>query len=240
MANEVCGSFVSKGFLSSVGAGGSSARYREGETIFAQGDPADALFYIQSGKVKMTTVSAHAKEAVIGIHGAGEFFGEGCLAGQAVRISTAVAMADSTIVRLEKAAIIRVIHDEQAFARVFLNHLVQRNARMEEDLIDQLFNSSEKRLARVLLLLANFGKPGGLQAELAGISQQTLAEMVGTTRSRVNYFMNKFRRLGYIDYNGHIEVRSSLFSVLLQDEPRAVQGDGERGHSERDHGDAPG
>jgi CRP-like cAMP-binding protein len=133
-----------------------------------------------------------------------------------------------------------VIHDEQAFARVFLNHLVQRNARMEEDLIDQLFNSSEKRLARVLLLLANFGKPGGLQAELAGISQQTLAEMVGTTRSRVNYFMNKFRRLGYIDYNGHIEVRSSLFSVLLQDEPRAVQGDGERGHSEREHGDPPG
>jgi CRP/FNR family transcriptional regulator, cyclic AMP receptor protein len=222
MATRTNGDFDPKAFLASVGAGRSIAKAREGEVIFSQGDPADALFYMQKGKVKVTTLSTHGKEAVVAILGAGDFFGEGCLAGQPLRISTVAAMADSSIVRLQKLAVIRVLHDEPAFSELFMAHLLARNIRMEADLIDQLFNSSEKRLARLLLLLANFGKDGKPQPVVAKISQETLAEMIGTTRSRVSSFMNKFRRLGFIQYNGHLEVHSSLLSVVLHDDSRSV------------------
>ena len=188
--------FDPKAFLASVGEGRSIAKSREGQVIFSQGDPADALFYIQKGKVKVTTLSSHGKEAVVAILGAGDFFGEGCLAGQPLRISTVAAMVDSSIARLDKAAVIRVLHEQPAFSELFMAYLLARNIRMEADLIDQLFNSSEKRLARLLLLLANFGKEGRPQPVVAKISQETLAEMIGTTRSRVSFFMNKFRRLG--------------------------------------------
>jgi CRP-like cAMP-binding protein len=223
MAASSNGSFDPKAFLASVGAGRSITQSREGELIFSQCDPADALFYIQKGKVKVTTLSEHGKEAVVAILGHGEFFGEGCLAGQPLRISTVAAMTDASIARLEKAAVIRVLHDEPAFSELFMTYLLARNVRMEADLIDQLFNSSEKRLARLLLLLANFGKEGKPQPIIAKISQETLAEMIGTTRSRVSFFMNKFRRLGFIDYNGHLEVHSSLLSVVLHDDPRSVR-----------------
>jgi CRP/FNR family cyclic AMP-dependent transcriptional regulator len=223
MAASNNGSFDPKAFLASVGAGRSITQSREGELIFSQGDPADALFYIQKGKVKVTTLSEHGKEAVVAILGHGEFFGEGCLAGQPLRISTVAAMTDASIARLEKAAVIHVLHDEPAFSELFMTYLLARNVRMEADLIDQLFNSSEKRLARLLLLLANFGKEGKPQPIIAKISQETLAEMIGTTRSRVSFFMNKFRRLGFIDYNGHLEVHSSLLSVVLHDDPRSVR-----------------
>ncbi len=224
MASKDNGSFDPQAFLASVGSGRSITRTREGEVIFSQGDPADALLYIQKGKVKVTTLSEHGKEAVVAILSAGDFFGEGCLAGQPLRISTVTAIEDSSIARLEKAAVIRVLHDETAFSELFMAHLLARNIRMEADLIDQLFNSSEKRLARLLLLLANFGKEGTPQPIIAKISQETLAEMIGTTRSRVSFFMNKFRRLGFIDYNGHLEVHSSLLSVVLHDDPRSVRG----------------
>jgi CRP/FNR family transcriptional regulator, cyclic AMP receptor protein len=224
MATSTNGEFDPKAFLASVGAGRSIAKAREGQVIFSQGDPADALFYIQKGKVKVTTLSSHGKEAVVAILGAGDFFGEGCLAGQPLRISTVAALVDSSIVRLQKAAVIRVLHDEPAFSELFMAYLLARNIRMEADLIDQLFNSSEKRLARLLLLLANFGKDGKPQPVVAKISQETLAEMIGTTRSRVSSFMNKFRRLGFIEYNGHLEVHSSLLSVVLHDDPRSVRG----------------
>ncbi len=224
MATGSNGSFDPKAFLASVGAGRSITKSREGELIFSQGDPADALFYIQKGKVKITTISEHGKEAVVAILNAGDFFGEGCLAGQPLRISTAAAMIDTLAARLDKAAVIRVLHDEPAFSELFMTYLLARNIRMEADLIDQLFNSSEKRLARLLLLLANFGKEGKPQPVVAKISQETLAEMIGTTRSRVSFFMNKFRRLGFIEYNGHLEVHSSLLSVVLHDDPRSVRG----------------
>ena len=222
MATSTNGEFDQKAFLASVGAGRSITEPRDGEIIFSQGDPADALFYIQEGKVKVTTLSSHGKEAVVAILGAGDFFGEGCLAGQPLRISTVAAMADSNIARLDKAAVVRVMHDEPAFSGLFMEHLLARNIRMEADLIDQLFNSSEKRLARLLLLLANFGKDGTPQPVVAKISQEMLAEMIGTTRSRVSSFMNKFRRLGFIDYNGHLEVHSSLLSIVLHDDSRSV------------------
>ena len=224
MATSTDGEFDPKAFLASVGAGRTVAKAREGQVIFSQGDPADALFYIQKGKVKVTTLSTQGKEAVVAILGPGDFFGEGCLAGQPLRISSVAALAPSSIVRLQKAAVIRVLHDEPAFSELFMTHLLARNIRMEADLIDQLFNSSEKRLARLLLLLANFGKEGRPQAIVAKISQETLAEMIGTTRSRVSFFMNKFRRLGFIEYNGHLEVHSSLLSVVLHDDPRSVRG----------------
>jgi CRP-like cAMP-binding protein len=224
MAASSNGSFDPKAFLASVGVGRSITKSHEGELIFSQGDPADALFYIQKGKVKVTTLSEHGKEAVVAILGHGDFFGEGCLAGQPLRISTVAAMTDVSIARLDKAAVIRVLHDEPAFSELFMAYLLARNVRMEADLIDQLFNSSEKRLARLLLLLANFGKEGKPQPIIAKISQETLAEMIGTTRSRVSFFMNKFRRLGFIDYNGHLEVHSSLLSVVLHDDPRSVRG----------------
>jgi CRP-like cAMP-binding protein len=215
--------FDPRAFLASVGEGRSILKRRVGQTIFSQGDPADALFFLQKGKVKVTTVSQQGKEAVVAILGAADFFGEGCLAGQPLRISTVAALADCSIARLDKAAVINVLHAQPAFSELFMTYLLARNIRMEADLIDQLFNSSEKRLARLLLLLANFGKEGAPQPVLAKISQETLAEMVGTTRSRVSYFMNKFRRLGFIEYNGHLEVHSSLLSVVLHDDPRSVR-----------------
>ena len=224
MATSPNGAFDPKAFLANVGEGRSITKSREGEVIFSQGDPADALFYIQRGKVKVTTLSSHGKEAVVAILGAGDFFGEGCLAGQPLRISTVAAMANSSIARLQKGAVIRVLHEEPAFSELFMAYLLARNIRIEADLIDQLFNSSEKRLARLLLLLANFGKDGSPQPVLAKISQETLAEMIGTTRSRVSSFMNKFRRLGFIEYNGHLEVHSSLLSVVLHDNSRSVRG----------------
>jgi len=222
MAARPNGVFDPKAFLASVGEGRTLVKALDGKVFFSQGDPADALFYIQRGKVKVTTLSSHGKEAVVAILGPGDFFGEGCLAGQPLRISTVTAMADSSIARLDKAAVARVLHDQPAFSELFMAYLLARNIRMESDLIDQLFNSSEKRLARLLLLLANFGKEGGPQPVVAKLSQETLAEMIGTTRSRVSSFMNKFRRLGFIEYNGHLEVHSSLLSVVLHDDPRSV------------------
>ena len=212
-------SFDPKAFLAKVGEGRSIDRYRKDQIVFSQGDPADAAFYIERGEVKFTVVSEQGKEAVVAILGTNQFFGEGCLAGQAQRIATVVTMTDSVIVRLEKAAIVRVIHQEPAFSGMFIAHLLARAIRVEADLVDQLFNSSEKRLARLLLLLANFGKDEKPEPILAKISQETLAEMIGTTRSRVSFFMNKFRKLGLIDYNGSIEVHSSLLNVVLHEEP---------------------
>jgi CRP/FNR family transcriptional regulator, cyclic AMP receptor protein len=211
--------FDPKSFLAMVGKGRGIGEYHKGEIVFSQGDPADGVFYIQSGKVKVTVVSEQGKEAVVAMLGTNDFFGEGCLAGQARRIATVATIMDSVIVRLEKAAIVRVIHREPAFSEMFLAHLLSRAIRVEADLVDQLFNSSEKRLARLLLLLANFGKEEKPEPILAKISQETLADMIGTTRSRVSSFMNKFRKLGFIDYNGGIEVHSSLLNVVLHDEP---------------------
>ena len=183
-------------------------------------NPRISVFYIQSGKVKKTVVSEQGKEAVVALLGTGDFFGEGCLTGQPRRLSTVSAVTECVVVRIAKADITRVIHEEPAFAELFIAHLLARNSRVEEDLVDQLFNSSEKRLARMLLLLANFGKEGRPEPIIAKISQETLAEMIGTTRSRVSFFMNKFRELGLIDYNGHIEVHSSLLNVVLHDQPQ--------------------
>jgi CRP/FNR family transcriptional regulator, cyclic AMP receptor protein len=211
--------FNPKSFLAVVGEGRSIGEYRKDQIVFSQGDPADAVFYIQRGKVKVFVVSEQGKEAVVAMLGTNDFFGEGCLAGQAQRIATVATMMDSVIVRLEKAAIVRVIQKEPAFSGMFIAHLLARAIRVEADLVDQLFNSSEKRLARLLLLLANFGKDDKPEPILAKISQETLAEMIGTTRSRVSFFMNKFRKLGLIDYNGGIEVHSSLLNVVLHDEP---------------------
>ena len=213
-------SFDPKTFLAKVGEGRSIDSYSKDQVVFSQGDPADAVFYIQKGKVKVTVVSEQGKEAVVAILGASDFFGEACLAGQTRRLATVAVMADSVIVRLEKAAIIRVIHIEPAFSELFIAHLLDRTIRVESDLVDQLFNSSEKRLARLLLLLANFGKEGKPEPLIAKISQETLAEMIGTTRSRVSFFMNKFRQLGFIDYNGGIAVHSSLLDVVLHDQPQ--------------------
>jgi CRP-like cAMP-binding protein len=212
--------FDPKAFLSKVNGGRAISEYRKDKTIFRQGDPSDAVFYIQSGKVKTTVVSEEGKEAVVAILDTGDFFGEGCLTGQPQRLSTVSALTECVIVRISKTDITRVIHEEPAFAELFIAHLLARNSRVEEDLVDQLFNSSEKRLARTLLLLANFGKEGRPEPIIAKVSQETLAEMIGTTRSRVSFFMNKFRKLGLIDYNGSIEVHSSLLNVVLHDQPQ--------------------
>jgi CRP/FNR family transcriptional regulator, cyclic AMP receptor protein len=212
-------SFDPKSFLAKVGEGRSIERYAKGQNVFSQGDPSDAVFYVQKGKAKVTVVSEQGKEAVVAICGPDEFFGEGCLAGQALRIATVTTMTDSVIMRLEKAAIVDVIHREPAFSEMFIAHLLGRTIRVEADLVDQLFNSSEKRLARLLLLLANFGKEGRPEPVIAKISQETLAEMIGTTRSRVSFFMNKFRKLGLINYNGGIHVHSSLLNVVLHEQP---------------------
>jgi CRP/FNR family cyclic AMP-dependent transcriptional regulator len=212
-------SFNPKSFLAKVGEGRSIGTYHRDQTVFSQGDLADAVFYIQKGKVKVTVVSEQGKEAVVAILGTNEFFGEGCLAGQTRRIAAVAALTDSVIMRLEKAAILRVIHQEPAFSEMFIAHLLGRTIRVEADLVDQLFNSSEKRLARLLLLLANFGKEDKPEPMITKISQETLADMIGTTRSRVSFFMNKFRKLGFIHYNGGIQVHSSLLNLVLHEEP---------------------
>jgi CRP/FNR family transcriptional regulator, cyclic AMP receptor protein len=211
--------FDPKAFLSKVNGGRTVSDYRKDQVVYTQGEPADSVFYIQSGKVKKTVVSETGKEAVVALLGTSDFFGEGCLTGQRLRLETVSAMAQCVIARISKADITRVIHEEPAFAELFISHLLARNSRVEEDLVDQLFNSSEKRLARTLLLLANFGKEGDPQPVLAKISQETLAEIIGTTRARVSLFMNKFRRLGLINYNGHIEVHRSLLNVVLHEKP---------------------
>jgi len=212
--------FDPKEFLATVNGGRTISTYRKDETVFAQGDAADSVFYILQGKVKVTVLSEQGKEAVVAVLGPDEFCGEGCLTGQTRRISTATAMTDCTIMRLEKQTMIDALHNEPAFSEFFVKHLLARTLRVEEDLVDQLFNSSEKRLARALLLLANFGKEGRPEPIIAKVSQETLAEMIGTTRSRVSFFMNKFRKLGFIDYNGHMEVHSSLLGVVLHDQPQ--------------------
>jgi CRP/FNR family transcriptional regulator, cyclic AMP receptor protein len=212
--------FDPKIFLAKVGDGRSLTEYNKNQNVFAQGDAADAIFYIQKGKVKLSVVSSRGKEAVIAIVGANDFFGEGCLAGQALRMSTATALSDCSIVQLQKKNTVQVLHEEPAFAELFLTYVLSRNMRLEEDLVDQLFNSSEKRLARVLLLLANFGKEGKPEPVIPKISQETLAEIVGTTRSRVSFFMNRFRKLGFINYEGGLDglaVHSSLLNIILHD-----------------------
>jgi CRP/FNR family cyclic AMP-dependent transcriptional regulator len=224
MATKHRRSFNLKSFFSKVGNGRSIGRYRKGQVVFSQGDTGDAVFYVQKGKVKITVVSEQGKEAIVAILGTDDFFGEGCLAGQAQRISTVTAMTDYVVERLERSAIVRLIHEEAAFSEMFIAHLLGRTIRVEADLVDQLFNSSEKRLARMLLLLANFGKDSKPEPIIAKISQETLAEMIGTTRSRVSFFMNKFRELGFIAYNGGleggIEIHSSLLNAVLHDQPQ--------------------
>ncbi len=203
--------------MTKIGQGRTIANYRKNHSIFSQGDPADALFYIQKGRVKLTVVSSRGKEAIVGILNPTDFFGAGCFAGQQRRMATAAALSDCSIVRIEKAAALRVIRDEPRFSELLLAYLLSRNIRIEEDLVDHLFNSSEKRLARVLLLLANFGKEHKPEPVIPKISQETLAEIVGTTRARVSFFMNKFRKLGFIEYNGTLEVHRSLLDVVLHD-----------------------
>ena len=210
-------------FLETAAKGRALSAFRKGEVAFEQGDLADTVFYIKSGKFKITVLSQQGKEAVVAILGKDMFFGEGCLVGQPKRLTTATAMSDAVTMQVNKSEVSRVLREEPSFADMFISHILERNARVEEDLVDLLFNSSEKRLARVLLLLANFGKAGRPEPIIGKISQEILAEMVGTTRSRVSFFMNKFRKMGFIDYNGHIEVHSSLLSVVLSDPGRAVK-----------------
>lgn len=207
-------------FLAKAEGGRTIEDYKPDQVLFSQGEPADAVFYIMAGKVKISVVSKQGKEAVVAMLGADEFFGEGCLAGQTRRMATAMAISDAQIMRIDKKAILRVLQDEPAFSEMFIAHLLTRMIRVEEDLVDQLFNSSEKRLARALLLLANFGKEGKPEAIIGKVSQETLAEMIGTTRPRVSFFMNKFRDLGFIEYNGRLVVHSSLLSVVLNDHPQ--------------------
>ena len=209
--------FDARALLATVAQGRTSRGYQKGQPIFSQGDRADAVFFIQSGKVKVTVLSQQGKQAVIALLGPGDFFGEGCLGGQPLRMATATAMTESGIARVAKPTMIRLLHRDAAFSEVFTTYLLSRNIRMEEDLVDQLFNSSERRLARILLLLANFGKEGRPETVVPKISQETLAEMVGTTRSRISHFMNKFRKLGFVAYNGGLEVHSSLLHVVLHD-----------------------
>jgi CRP/FNR family transcriptional regulator, cyclic AMP receptor protein len=217
-------SFDVKTFLSTVGGGRTISNYRKNDKVFSQGDPADSVFYIESGKVKVSVMSDLGKEAVVALQGKGDFFGEGCLTGQPLRLATVAAMTECVIMRLDKAAIVRALHDEPKFSETFVTFLLARNARVEEDLVDQLFNSSEKRLARVLLLMANFGKEGKPEPVIAKLSQETLAQIVGTTRSQVSTFMNKFRQLGFIHYNGDLKVHNSLLNVILHDNPEIRRG----------------
>src|SRR5580704_2573367 len=210
-------------FLETAAKGRTISTHRKKDIIFSQGNAADAVYYIKKGKVKITVVSKQGKEAVVAIMGVDEFIGEGCLIGQTKRLATASAMIECETMRVAKTEIQKVLRDEPAFSEMFMAHILERNARVEEDLVDKLFNSTEKRLARLLLLLANFGKEGRPEPLIAKISQETLAEMIGTTRSRVSHFMNKFRKSGFIDYNGHLEVHSSLLSVVLAEQPRSVE-----------------
>ncbi len=204
-------------FLKQVSSGKTTLTFPTKQILFSQGDSADAVFYVQAGKIKLTVVSQQGKEAIIAVLEKGGFFGEGCLAGQMVCMATATTVGGATIVRIEKTAMIRVLHDEPAFSELFLTHLLARNIRIQEDLVDHLFNSSEKRLARVLLLMAHFGKEGKPESVVPKVTQETLAEMIGTTRSRVSFFMNKFRKLGFIYYNGGLHVHSSLLNIVLHD-----------------------
>jgi CRP/FNR family transcriptional regulator, cyclic AMP receptor protein len=215
MGRRLTAVFDAKTFLTKAGTGRSISSYRKNQVIFAQGAPADAVFYLERGQVKLTVVSKGGKAAIVAILGPGDFFGEGCLAGQPVRMATASAMSDAAVVRVERQAMLRLLHERSVFSERFMAHLLARNVRFEEDLVDQLFNSSEKRLARVLLLLARFGKEGATEPVVPRVSQEVLAEMVGTTRPRISGFMNKFRRLGFIEYNGGLRVHSSLLNVLL-------------------------
>jgi CRP/FNR family cyclic AMP-dependent transcriptional regulator len=211
--------FDPKIFLAKVGEGKTISQYRKDQIAFTQGDAGDAVFYIQQGEIKLTVISEHGKEAVVGILGPGHFFGEGCLNSHPLRVTTAIALDECLITRIEKRAMIATMHDEPEFSQLFMAYLLTRNSRIEEDLIDQLFNSSEKRLARLLLLLANFGKEGTPKPIIGKFSQETLAEMIGTTRSRVSFFMNRFRKLGYIEDNGKLEINNSLLNVVLYDKP---------------------
>ncbi|MEP6960104.1 MAG: Crp/Fnr family transcriptional regulator [Nitrospirota bacterium] len=204
-------------FLAKAGNGKTILQAPKEHVIFSQGDTANAVFYVKAGRVKLSVVSKHCREAVIAILEPEDFFGEGCLAGQLVYIATATAVDTSLIVRIDKVAMIRVLHDEPSFSELFVAHLLSRNVRIQEDLVDHLFNSAEKRLAQILLLLANYGKEGKPEAVIPKISQNRLASMVGTTRSRVSVFLNKFRKLGFIQYNGRLEVHSSLLNVILRD-----------------------
>jgi CRP/FNR family transcriptional regulator, cyclic AMP receptor protein len=204
-------------FLSETGKGRVVSTFDKGKIVFAQGEAANSVFYIHKGKVKLTVVSEQGKEAVIAMLGAADFFGEGCLTVQPLRMATATAMAECSIMRLEKSVVLQALHKEPAFAELLLSYMLTRSMRIEEDLVDQLFNSSEKRLARALLMMANFGKAGEPETVIPKISQETLAEMIGTTRSRVSFFMNKFRKMGFIKYNGTLEVHSSLLNVVLHD-----------------------
>ncbi len=204
-------------FLARIENGKTLRAFRNKQVVFAQGDAADAVFFLQSGKVKLTVVSTRGKEAVIGVLERGSFFGEGCLAGQPLRMSTASAIQPSTIIRVGRSTMVDLLHHEPEFAELFTAYLLSRNVRIEEDLVDQLFNSSEKRLARVLLLLSHFGKESRPESVIPRVSQETLAAMVGTTRSRVSYFMNRFRKMGFIHYNGGLQVHSALLTVVLRD-----------------------
>ncbi|MHB1203942.1 MAG: Crp/Fnr family transcriptional regulator [Rhodospirillaceae bacterium] len=208
--------FNAQAFLDTVGVGRFIGKYKSGETVFLQGDPADAVFYIQKGKVQITVLSKQGKEGVIAVLGAGEFFGEGCLAGQHLHIATATATADSAVIKIEKQTMIRVLRDEPTLSQIFMSFLLARNIQVEADLVDHLFNSSEKRLARILLLLASIGKEGRMES-VPKINQEILASRVGTTRSRINFFMNKFRKLGFIEYNGSLKVHTSLLNVIVHD-----------------------
>ena len=217
MPNNAALAFDPRAFLTRIEDAKTMREYRTKQVVFSQGDAADAVFYIQSGKIKLTVVSTRGKQAVIGVLERGSFFGEGCLAAQPLRMSTASAIQPSSIVRVAKSSMVRLLHREPEFAEVFTAYLLSRNVRIEEDLVDQLFNSSEKRLARVLLLLAQFGKESRPETVIPKVSQETLAAMVGTTRSRVSYFMNRFRKLGFIHYNGGLQVHSALLTVVLRD-----------------------
>ena len=219
MEKPTKGAFDAQDFLAKVGVGKTFLRLEKNQNVFVQGDVADTVYYIQKGKIKVTVISKHEKEAVVGILGPGQFFGEGCMNGHALRIATTTAMEDCVITSIAKQAMRAALHDQTAFSELFVAYLLTRNSRIEEDLIDQLFNSSERRLARMLLLLSHFGKEGTPQLITPNISQETLAEMIGTTRSRVCHFMNKFRKLGLISYNGHIEVNSALLDAVLHDKP---------------------
>ena len=209
--------FDAKKFLADIGQGRRILEFQKKASIYTQGEPADAIFYLQKGKVKLSVVSQQGKEAIIGVLNAGDFFGEGSIAGQPLRMATALAMSDSSVIRIEKKVMMQVLHDQHEMFDMFVAYLLARNIRYEEDLVDQLFNSSEKRLARILLLLARFGKEGKPEPIVPGITQEALAEMVGTTRSRVNFFLNRFRKLGFIEYNGEMQVHSSLLNVVLHD-----------------------
>ena len=217
MAKRAKAAFDPKVFLATVNHGRKISRFRKGAVVFQQATRADAVFYVHKGRIKIVVSLSDGREAVIALLGPGEFFGEGCLIGQPLRLATAKAVVDSEVMRVTKTEMLRVLHAEPTFAELFTAHLLTRNSRVEEDLVDQLFNSSEKRLARTLLILANFGKGGDPQPISTKISQETLAEIIGSTRSRVNVFMNKFRKLGLISYNGNLQVSSSLLSVILHD-----------------------